>query len=110
MADWRQREIRKECECDKSRDTASIEELMIESTDTAVQEEIVMVARYHTRFAHRTVEGSCWYEFSANIAAVSITRRLCVLFEVGQFVVGNQQCHLIVVHFSLILIVAKTVD
>lgn len=55
-----------------------------------------MITRYHTRFTHRTVEGSCWYEFSAYVAAVSIAGRLSVIFKVRQFVVGDEQRHLIV--------------
>lgn len=109
MTDWRQRKIRKQHERHKSRNTARIEELVIESSNAAVQEEIVMIARYYTGFTHRTMEGSCWYEFSAYVAAVSIAGRLSVIFKVGKFVVGDEQCHLIIFDLWLVLVIAKTV-
>jgi len=87
MADRRQREIREQHERHKCRNAARVEEFVVEPANAAVQEEIVMITSYHAGFTHRTVEGSCRYEFSAYVATVAVARSLGVVLKIGQFVI-----------------------
>jgi hypothetical protein len=72
MADRSQRQIGKQDERTEARDTADVEIFVVESSNAAVQEEVVVVSSNDASFAHCTVESPRRDVFAAARAAISI--------------------------------------